>query len=108
MKLLRRIAEGRRLEGPSSVLFLSPVVVLDVHFPGGVLVVKLLDEVLREGLVAVDGDECVAEEVEPSSSVIALDDSGCVMVYLSYLMGARGSMMNLSWLSSKSRGSCPI
>jgi hypothetical protein len=50
-------------------------VVLDVHLPGGVLVLELLDEVLGEGLAAIDGDECVAEEVELSASVVALDDS---------------------------------
>ena len=58
--------------------------------------VELLDEVLGEGLAAIDGDECVAEEVELSASVVALDDSECGDGYFSYLMGARGSMMYLS------------
>ena len=51
------------------------IVVLDIHFPGGMRLLKSLDEVACDVLVAPDGNKGITEEVESSSCVITFDDS---------------------------------
>ena len=50
---------------------------LDVHFPVGVLLLNLLDDFMGEGFVASHGDEGIAEKVESSPCIVALDDPEC-------------------------------
>ena len=55
--------------------FSSVIILLDVHFPGGVIFLKFLNEIVGEGLIALHGDECVAEEIKLAAIVISFDDS---------------------------------
>ena len=84
------------------------VVVLDVHLPGGVVLLEVGNDLVGEVLVAPHSHESVAEEVEFPASVVALDDPGFRQEYLTYLREARGSRIFLSAGYSVSRGSCPI
>ena len=84
------------------------VVVLDVHLPGGMVLLELGNDLVGEGLVSPHCDEGVAEEVEFPAGVVTLDDSGWGQEYLTYLREARGYRMFLSVGYSVSRGSCPI
>ena len=65
-------------------------IIFDVHFPRGVPFLQCPYDVVGEGLVALHRDEGVAKEVEPSASVISLDDPAYVGKYLTSLSSARG------------------
>ena len=84
------------------------MVVLDVHLPGGMVLLEVGNNLVGKVLVSPHCDEGVAEEVEFPAGVVALDDSGWGEEYLTYLREARGSRMFLSAGYSVSRGSCPI
>ena len=62
------------IEGACSGLHSPFCVVLDVHVPFGVYLMKALDDVEGEGLVAAHGDEGIAETFVLSTVIVTFDD----------------------------------
>jgi hypothetical protein len=60
-------------------------VIFNVHFPGGVVLMKAMDDVACEGFVSSHGNKGVAEEVVFAASIVALDDPKYGCEYLTSL-----------------------
>jgi hypothetical protein len=73
-----------------SLHFCAVNIIFHVHFPRGVPFLQRPYDVVGEGLIALHRDEGVAKEVEPSASVVSLDDPAYVRKYLTSLSSARG------------------
>jgi hypothetical protein len=64
-----------------ALYLLAIIFKFDIHFPRGIFFLQLFDDFMAKGLIALHGNKCIAEEVEPAPRTITFNDSinsGCV------------------------------